>query len=326
MTIDLLNLQPHVVSRDLSQKIILIYGREKVGKTTLATKFPKSLLLALEKGYNALSGVMAQNITKWSDFKKALRQLENPLVKEKFSTIIIDTVDLAYDACEKFIVQREGVDKIGDIPYGAGYKMVRNEFDSALRSIPMMDYGLVMISHAQEATFVDEGGNEYTRTTTTLSKQAKSVVHPMADIIGYAKAIEKDGETKVALFLRATTQFDAGSRFKHVPNVIELNYDKLVNVIADAIEKEEEEKGQTTVVEKGVNLYAENNEKLSFDDLKTEIKELTAKLVEAKGEDAKKIMKTLVEQHLGKGRTLKDVTESQVEQLSLIAYDLKEML
>src|SRR5690554_2415696 len=242
MTIDLLALEPHVVSRDLSQKIVLIYGREKVGKTTIATKFPKNILLAFEKGYNALSGVYAQNIHKWSDFKKVLRQLQNSQVKERFSTVIIDTVDIAYDLCEKFICQREGVDNIGDIPYGAGYRMVKKEFDDALRSIPMMDYGLVMISHAQESTFTDEEGKEYTRTTTTLSNQAKKVVHPMADIIGYAKAVEHEGESKVALFLRATPQFDAGSRFKYVPNVIPLNYDALVNAIADAIEKEEEEK------------------------------------------------------------------------------------
>ena len=142
MAIDLLNLQPHKISRDLREKIVCIYGEPKVGKTTIASQFPKAILLAMEKGYNALSGVMAQNITKWADFKKVLRQLENPQVKEKFETVIIDTADLSYAYCEKFILQREGVDKISDIPYGGGYKLVRDEFDTALRSIPMMGYGL----------------------------------------------------------------------------------------------------------------------------------------------------------------------------------------
>ena len=233
--------------------------------------------------------------------------------------------DLAFDACEKFICQREGVDKIGDIPYGAGYKMVRKEYDDALRSIPMMDYGLVMISHSQEATFTGEDGKEYTRTTTTLSKQAKGVVHPMADIIGYAKASEVEGESKVMLHLRATPQFDAGSRFKFVPNVIELNYDVLVNTIAEAVEKEEQAKGQTTVVEKGKNLYTD--ETLSYDDLVKEMKELSAQVSEKVGkEETKTIIKELFETHLGKGRTIKDLTTGHVEQLSLIVYDLKEKL
>ena len=46
MAIDLLNLQPTVISRDLKGKYILIYGKPKTGKTTLASKFPKNLLLA----------------------------------------------------------------------------------------------------------------------------------------------------------------------------------------------------------------------------------------------------------------------------------------
>lgn len=325
MTIDLLAIQPHQISRDLREKIVVIYGEPKVGKTTIASQFPKALLLAFEKGYNALSGVMAQNVTKWSEFKKILKQLENKAVQEKFETIVVDTADLAYASCEKFIIQREGVDKIGDIPYGAGYKMVRDEFDTSLRSIPMMNYGLVMISHAQIATVTMEDGTEYSKTMPTLAKQPRQVVLSMADIIGYAKSVERDGESKTVLFLRGTPQFEAGSRFKYTPPVIKFEYEALVKAIAEAIEKEEQDKGQTTVVEKGENVYQETE--LSFDDLKTEIKDLTAKLVETKGADvAKKTMKDLVELHLGKGRTLKDVTESQVEQLSLVAYDLKEML
>ncbi|MGE8033892.1 hypothetical protein B1B04_09390 [Lysinibacillus sp. KCTC 33748] len=326
MTIDLLAIQPHQISRDLREKIVVIYGEPKVGKTTIASQFPKALLLAFEKGYNALAGVMAQNVTKWADFKKVLRQLENAQVKEKFETIIVDTADLSYASCEKFILQREGVDKIGDIPYGGGYKLVRDEFDTVLRSIPMMGYGLVMISHAQVQTITAEDGAEYSKTVPTLTKQPRGIVLSMADIIGYAKSIEREGESKTALFLRGTQQFEAGSRFKHTPPVIKFEYEALVKAIADAIEKEEVEKGQTTVVEKGVNLYAEE-ELLSFEDLKTEIKDLTAKLVEKQGANvAKKTMNNLVELHLGKSRTLKDVTESQIEQLSLIAYDLKQML
>lgn len=327
MAIDLLAIKPHVISRDLRQKIVVIYGEPKVGKTTIASQFPKALLLAFEKGYNALSGVMAQNINKWSEFKTVLKQLEKAEVKQSFETIVVDTVDLAYDACELFICQREGVDKIGDIGYGAGYKMVKDEFNSALRRIPMLDYGLVMISHANIVNVVDEAGQEYSKTMPTLAKQPRKIVLSMADIIGYAKAItNEEGETRTALFLRGTPQFEAGSRFKHTPNVIKFDYTSLVNAIADAIEKEEDAKGQTVVSEKGENLY-EETETISFEDLKAEIKDLTAKLVEAKGADeAKKLVKTTVETHLGKGRSLKDVTEGQVEQLTLVAYDLKEAL
>ena len=91
--INLLNIQPHQVSRDMRGYSIFFYGEPKSGKTTIATKFPRHLLLAFEKGYNAIPGAMAQPINSWSEFKKVLRQLKDARAKEMFETIIIDTAD-----------------------------------------------------------------------------------------------------------------------------------------------------------------------------------------------------------------------------------------
>lgn len=59
MAINLLELKPHKVSRDLSGYITFIYGGYKTGKTTLATQMDGAILLAFEPGYNALPGVIA---------------------------------------------------------------------------------------------------------------------------------------------------------------------------------------------------------------------------------------------------------------------------
>lgn len=44
--IDLVNLEPTQISKDLRGKFMLIYGLPKAGKTSLAVEFPKALLLA----------------------------------------------------------------------------------------------------------------------------------------------------------------------------------------------------------------------------------------------------------------------------------------
>lgn len=90
-------------------------------KTTAATQFPKSLLLAFEKGYNAIGGVIAQDITKWSDYKLVIRQLAKPEVQERFQTIILDTISIAWDLCEQYICAQNSVQKIADIPWGKLY-------------------------------------------------------------------------------------------------------------------------------------------------------------------------------------------------------------
>ena len=63
MAINLLELKPHKISRDLSGYITYIYGAAKVGKTSLGAEMPKPLLLAFERGYNALAGIIAQDIS-----------------------------------------------------------------------------------------------------------------------------------------------------------------------------------------------------------------------------------------------------------------------
>ena len=175
MGIDLLNITPHQVSRDLRGYSVFFYGEPKSGKTTIATKFPRHLLLAFEKGYNAIPGAMAQPINTWSEFRKVLRQLKDVKVKEQFETIIIDTADIAYDLCEKYICDNAkrpdggfGVDSVADIGYGKGYTMVAKEFDECLRSIIQMDYGLELISQAMDKTFIDETNTEYSQIVPTL--------------------------------------------------------------------------------------------------------------------------------------------------------------
>lgn len=324
MAINLLDIEPTVVSRDLRGKIVMFYGEPKTGKTTTAVKFPKSLLLAFEKGYNALNNVMAQPINKWSEFKQVLKQLKEPGVQAKFETIIVDTADIMWDLAEKYVVQRESVEKIGDIPFGGGYKMVESEVDECLRSIALMDYGLVMISHAEDKEFTDESGESYQKIVPTLPKKARKIVTRMADIIGYSRTIQdEEGNTTVNLYMRGTPRFEAGSRWKHTPQVIEFNYQNLVDAIADAIDKQEKEDG-VTATDTHVNLYKETS-KYDFNDVKQEINTTIKSILEDDEDNATKITK-IVDKHLGKGRRIAEAEEEQVDMLVLILDDLKELI
>ena len=76
---------------------------------------PSPLLLALEKGYNAIPGIIAQDVTSWAEMKMVLRELKKPEVREKFKTLIIDTVDQAAVCCEKYVCSQYEADSIAAV-------------------------------------------------------------------------------------------------------------------------------------------------------------------------------------------------------------------
>ena len=333
--IDIFSIQPHQVSRDLRGYSVFFYGGWKTGKTTIASKFPNALLLAFEKGYNALAGVRPQPINSWAEFKKVLRQLKDARAKEMFETIIVDTADIAYDYCTKYVcdnAQRPdggyGVDSISDIPFGKGYGMVEKEFDTALRSIVQMDYGLVIISHETDKTFTDEAGNQFNKIVPTLDKRANNICARMCDIVGYSRAItDKDGNLTTKLFMRGTPRYEAGSRFKYTPDFIDFSYDNLVNAIATAIDKQAEEDGAQYFTDTRKNAYEDTTKDLNFDELMKNCNNLIKEMIDNNSEEVFKEfyqprIVQITDRYLGRGQKMSQCSREQVEALSLIYDDL----
>lgn len=75
---------------------------------------PGELILATERGYNALPGVIVQDITSWSDIKQVVRELKKPEIQAVYKSLIIDTIDLAADMCQKYVCNQLGIENIGD--------------------------------------------------------------------------------------------------------------------------------------------------------------------------------------------------------------------
>ena len=328
MAIDIFAIKPHEVSRDLCGYTVLLYGQPKTGKTTTAAQFPQALLCAFETGYLAIPGVMAQPVNKWSEFKQILKQLDSDQARQQFKNVIVDTVDIAYDLCEKYICNQNSVSTVGDLAYGKGYALAKKEFDEALRRIPQMGYGLVMISHAQDKTFKDENGDEYQQIVPTLANQPRLVVDRMSDIIGYAHPFqEEDGTVHTTLFMRGTPRFVAGSRFKYTPDSIEFSYDNLVNAIGDAIDRQAKDFGGQYVTDAPTTAHVAEPE-LNFDDLMNQFNTLVSKIQNATGGAfgttwAPRIV-AITDKYLGKGKKVSEMSRDQVEQLVLIVDDLTE--
>ena len=210
--------------------------------------------------------------------------------------------------------------------------MVAQEFDECLRSIVQMNYGLVLISHATDKTFTNENGQEYNKIVPTLDKRATMIVSRMADIIGYSRAVtDQEGKESVKLFMRGTSRYMAGSRFPYTPDYIDFNYKNLVDAIVDAIDKQSQVDGQEYFTNESINPHMSTAKELDFDELKEEfsniIEGLTSKYDEKEfTEFWQPRLTEIIEKYLGKGNKISNCSRVQVEAVSLIIEDLKELI
>ena len=319
--IDILNIQPTVISRDLKGKYILIYGKPKVGKTSLASHFPNNLLIAFEKGYNAIDGIKAVDVNRWSDFKLVLRQLEKPESQAMYDTITIDTTTIAYEMCEQFVCAQNGVQTVADIPWGQGYAATKKEFENCLRKITMLGYGLVLISHIEKMKKKIDDEHEIEVFAPSMPKRCYEVVNQIVDIIGYISTEWDDNnEEQRWLYTRQTPTIMAGSRFKYLAPKIKLGYDELVKAINDAIDKQRELDGATVVDKTETKV----EEKLDFDKIRDEAQIIWGNLVGKDPANADKILKK-VEMTFGHKVKLSEITEDQVDLFNLVLLDMREM-
>ena len=329
MAIDIFNIKPNVVTRDLSGKSFLIYGERKSGKTTNACKFPKPILLGFEKGYGFLDGIIAQPINSWKEaleVKKQLLKDAESAEKENrdtvFKSVIVDTIDIAYDLCEKYIVDKEGVDYLDETEKMRGYRALSREYDKFFQEIVKAGYTLICISHATTKQ-IKENGEKYDKTIPTVPDRGFLVVSRLVDVCAYASyESDEQGNIHSMLTLRGNKHLEAGSRSPYMSEKIPFTYEALREDMAHAIDMQKEH--GATVVNEEVNLFKDNedkSEKVDFDDLVAEIgKHAKALYAAEKTNDYKKI----VAEYLGKGKNVKDCDESQMDMLLLILDDLKD--
>ena len=322
MAIDIFNIQPTTISRDLKGKFVCIYSLPKVGKTSMACQFPKNLLCAFEKGYNAIAGVRPIDITKWSDFKLVLRQLEKPEARQMYDTVTLDTIGIAWEMCEQFICAQNGVQKIADIPWGGGYSACKKEFEACLRKITQLGFGLVIIAHVDKRIEKRADDDEVEILGPAIPKRAYEIVNQLVDIIGYIDVTwDEEGNSERWLYTRKTPTVMAGSRFKYLAPKIKFGYNELVSAISDAIDKSEKLDGAVVVdtIEQVIE------EKLDYKAIREEAYMLWKTLVERDPENASIILKK-VEMIFGRPMKPSEITEDQVDLFNLAVLDMRDML
>lgn len=321
--IDILNIQPNKVSKDLKGKYILIYGAPKIGKTTFcATQLPNVLLLAGEVGYHAIPGVKAIDINKWSDVKKIVKQLDSPAAKEMYSTIVFDTIDIFAQLCEEYVCQQNGVSDISEVPFGKLYKTYTKEFSNLLRKITMMGYGIVFVGHQEIKIAKNDKGEEYETLQPVLDKRALKVVNALVDFVLYiGSEWDENGNNHRFFYTRNTPFIMAGSRFGEMAPKIPFTYEALINEITNAMNSSV--KGDLSMISDS-NIRLEEEVKRPFKETMQEAGELWAQFPNTQEWKERKLK--VVEEYFGQPIKLSTATEAQQDLVEGVIDELKNLL
>lgn len=281
MAVDLGKVIPNTITTNLNDKIWLFYGEMGTRKTSVACRFPGHLLLCYDIGYKLINGAMALPLQSWSDFKSAVKQLDKPENKERFKCIIIDTVGQAYQACYQYMLTQMGVNDPGEVGYGMGWKKIRLEFESVLRSIPQKGYGLIMLAHSDEVEKEDKATKQKkTVIKIDIDKRPDLIIKSLADFVFYLNKEYIEGtDTPTVFAYTKLIDIDTKSRSRYFTPRFEFTYENLQAELQKAIEKQCEAENAKSTDKALDNPYAKQT--VDFDTLKAENIALANRLMDS---------------------------------------------
>lgn len=219
------------VNTKLSDQIILLYGRPKIGKSTLCSYFPDALFIATEPGLNHLS-VFKVDVNSWAKFLEICKELSTG--KHNFKTIVIDTVDNLVGFCNDFICQENNISHISELPMGKGWAKATYEFTRVINKLSMLGIGLVIVGHSKQEE-IETKTKKYNRWTLNLGGKTQDAVLALPDLILFMDSEVRNGEEFGIIRTKPSMYFDAGDKSKRLPESIEfpldnpkIAYDKIV--------------------------------------------------------------------------------------------------
>lgn len=202
-----------------------------------------------------------------------------------------------------------------------GYSLCKREFESCLRKITMLGYGLIIIAHVDRRIEKKDDESEIEIVSPAIPKRASEIVNQLVDIIGYIDVVyDDDGNSKRILCTRSTPTVMAGSRFPYLPSKIPFGYKELTNAVADAIEKSEKLDGAVIVD----SVERTEDDERSFEEVQDEGRVLWTKLIEANPVNAQRVMK-IVENIFGRQMKLSEIQEDQKDLFELVIAEMKAL-
>jgi hypothetical protein len=157
----------------------MIYGEHGSGKTTLASTFPKPVIVDIEGGSDDLDVARTDRIKSLDDIQTAMSYLIT--TQNDFSTIVYDSLDWLYSLITKR-VQEHYSEK--ERSYGKEFSLIADEFRNLLpgfRRLNDLGKANVFLCHAKNDKVLPTNGDAYHKTMPDLHAETASLMMEFCD-------------------------------------------------------------------------------------------------------------------------------------------------
>ena len=224
---------------------MVIYGEPAVGKSTFAVKAPSPFFFCTDGNYEWLEdwGAKPEDHVQLFTWQQAKVEFGRDL--SKYETIVVDLTEDLFKWCESEFCKKNNIAHVGDMGYGKGYDLSRNEFILEINKLlSYEDKNVILIMHGTTITQKDKRGVEYNKYTFS-SRMPDKVADQIEGRVRYflrAFALTEEGEggklvTNRYLSLQpdGTVEFGIcrGLDLNKVPRNIPLDWDEFYAVVTN---------------------------------------------------------------------------------------------
>lgn len=208
-------------------KRLIMFGKPKVGKTSLLAELDNCLILDFEKGSDYVDALKIQVDCLTSAEKKipsqvSMEDIVIEIVKEKkpYKYLAIDTATAFENMCLKDALAMYKATPIGKnfkgddillLPNGAGYWWLRKAFFKWIKICDKLADNVILVGHIKDK-YVNDNGKEVVINALDLTGKIGPIMASMSDAIGYVYR-NKEKETIMSF---GDTQSEVGSRCAHL--------------------------------------------------------------------------------------------------------------
>lgn len=174
-----------IVSRvEVNPPVIIIYGVGGIGKTTLASKFPKPIFIRTEDGAGQIGGVgklpKCENVYELEDQLAWVAKGDHD-----YKTCVLDSLDAVEVMKNRDICGKAGVSDVLELSFGKGTGPLRSYFDrlrERLDEIKARGMMVVCIGHSITGIHKDPLGDDYSTYTMNLNDKIVPKMKDWSDI------------------------------------------------------------------------------------------------------------------------------------------------